>query len=368
MFVLSIIEWVIWGIVRACGVWFAIGIRTAAVRHAPPPLWPTLIMSFSLVFLPLIFLFLSFSKLHILWILFVLWKLSFMAGVGYIPLVSQSLIWPAYIYASILIMGTGVSLTSPSKKSPWAAREGTIPLRYWVKGWFDMFSRKLSSEEKEHISKLMESRGTVTEQKNSTVAGEYSNLRKAGQRCDEDAQIIALKLSRQLKESIESIPDALSIIANEEIWNLEDIDKKSLVRELTILTYMGQRLAVQLMQKKGGEQDVTRRREICNALDRHASEFLEYSPEFNDLIDQRAEQYFQLLQSHNEEISNGNWEKFFEALQFTFEQFCRGGGDEKERIVIARFTSMMPLKVLATQYWSNGFTKTVEFLKTQEPL
>jgi len=122
MSVLSIVEWVIWGIILACGLWFAIGIRTAAVRHAPPPLWPTLIMSFSLVFLPLIFLFLSFSKLHILWILLILWILSFMAGVGYIPVISQLLIWPAYIYASILIMGTGVSLTSPSKKSPWAAR------------------------------------------------------------------------------------------------------------------------------------------------------------------------------------------------------------------------------------------------------
>ena len=123
MSVLSIVEWVIWGIILACGLWFAIGIRTAAVRHAPPPLWPTLIMSFSLVFLPLIFLFLPFSKLHILWILFLLWKLSFMAGVGYIPLVSQSLIWPAYIYARILIMGTGVRLSSPSEQSPWAARK-----------------------------------------------------------------------------------------------------------------------------------------------------------------------------------------------------------------------------------------------------
>jgi hypothetical protein len=168
MSVLSIIEWVIWGVVLACGLWFAIGIRTAAVRHAPPPLWPTLIMSFSLVFLPLIFLFLSFSKFHILWILFILWPLSFMAGFGYIPLVSQLLIWPAYIYISILIMGTGVSFSSPSKRSPWTARDGAIPLRYLVKGWFDIFSRKLSSEEKEHISKLMESRGTMTEQKNST--------------------------------------------------------------------------------------------------------------------------------------------------------------------------------------------------------
>jgi len=183
-----------------------------------------------------------------------------------------------------------------------------------------------------------------------------------------DAQKIGLELSRQLKKSIESIPGALSIIENKEIWNLEDIDKKNLVRELTILTCVGQRLAVQLIQKKGGERDESKRRKICNALDLHASEFLEYSSEFNDLLDQRGEQYFKLLQSYNEEISNGNWEKFFEALRFKFEQFCRAGGDEKERIVIGRFTSMMPLMMLANQYWSNGFTKTVEFLKTQGPL
>ena len=172
MSVLSTIEWIIWGIVFAYGLWFAIGIRTAAVRHEPPPLWPTLIFSFSLVFLPLIFLFLSFSKLHILWILFVLWELSLMAGLGYIPLVSQLLIWPAYIYASILIMGTGVSLSSPTKQSPWAARDAAIPLRYFLKEWFNIFPRKLSPHKKELkkklISELMESRREMTEQKNST--------------------------------------------------------------------------------------------------------------------------------------------------------------------------------------------------------
>jgi len=165
--VLSIVEWVIWGIVFLCGLWFAIGIRTAAVRHAPPPLWPTLIMSFYLVFLPLLFLFLPFSKLHILWMLFILYPLSFMAGVGYMPIVSQLLIWPAYIYACILIIGTGMSLSSPSKQSPWAARDSAIPLRYMAKGWFKGFSRKLPPDVEGHISKLMESRGAMTEQKDS---------------------------------------------------------------------------------------------------------------------------------------------------------------------------------------------------------
>ncbi len=122
MSVLSIVEWALWGIILACGLWFAVGIHQTAVHRTTPPTWPTLILSLSLVALPIAFLFLPFSKLHILWILFVLWQVSLMAGVGYIPLVSQLLIWPAYIYVSILMIGTGVSLTSPSKQSPWAAR------------------------------------------------------------------------------------------------------------------------------------------------------------------------------------------------------------------------------------------------------
>jgi len=147
-----------------------------------------------------------------------------------------------------------------------------------------------------------------------------------------DAQEIGIELSRQLKKSIESIPGALSIIENVEILNLEDIDKKKLIRELTILTYVGQRLAVQLIQKKGGERDITKRREISNALDRHTSEFLEYSSEFDELLDQRGEQYFKLLQSHNEDISNGNWEKFFGPYSLSLNSFVLEGGTKKSAL------------------------------------
>ena len=122
MSVLSIVEWVIWGIVLAYGLLFAIGIRLTAVHRTAPPTWPTLILSLSLVAFPIAFLFLPLSKLHILWMLFILWQFSGMASFIYIPIVSQLLIWPAYVYASILMMGTGLCLTSPSERSPWAAR------------------------------------------------------------------------------------------------------------------------------------------------------------------------------------------------------------------------------------------------------
>jgi len=122
MSVLSIVEWVIWGIVLACGLWFAIGIRTAATQGAYPPTWPTLIISFYLVILPVIFLFLEFSKIHIVWILFIIWSISLRASFIHVPIISKLLIWPAYIYACIVMIGTGSSLTSPSRQSPWAAR------------------------------------------------------------------------------------------------------------------------------------------------------------------------------------------------------------------------------------------------------
>ncbi len=122
---LSLIEWIVWGIALLLGLYFAIGVRQTAVRRASPPTWPTLILALSLVALPAMFLFLPFSKLHILWLLAIIWPLSLVAGLRYIPFVSQLLILPANIYARILMIGTGARLSSPSKQSPWAARRSS---------------------------------------------------------------------------------------------------------------------------------------------------------------------------------------------------------------------------------------------------
>ena len=68
--------------------------------------------------------------------------------------------------------------------------------------------------------------------------------------------------------------DARYIIKHIQAINyLEDIDNKKLIRELSILTYVGHRLALQLIHNKGSKLNVTGRRDICNALDRCASEF-----------------------------------------------------------------------------------------------
>lgn len=116
-----VLEWIVWGASLLFGLWVAVGIRRIAVLQLPSPTWPTLIRSFAFVAIPVLFLFLPFNKLHIIWLLCILKPLSVMAGIRYVPWLSQVLIWPSYLYATLLMSGTGVHLTSPNKKSPWAA-------------------------------------------------------------------------------------------------------------------------------------------------------------------------------------------------------------------------------------------------------
>ena len=146
---LSVIEWIVWGTTVLVGLWFALGIRQTAVHHVRPPMWPTLILSLALVAFPIAFLFLPFSKLHILWLVVLMWALSNIAGVGYIPFLSQALIWPAYVYARLLTSGTGLSLSSPSKKSPWAARQHAPPIRYMLKALFSPGRHSMKEQEQE---------------------------------------------------------------------------------------------------------------------------------------------------------------------------------------------------------------------------
>lgn len=174
-----------------------------------------------------------------------------------------------------------------------------------------------------------------------------------------------LELSKQLMQAIETIPDALSSIGNQGFLHLKDINKEKLTDELIILVFVGQRLALQLLQKKGGETDRLLRKEICNALDQYARELFGKGEEFYDLLEKRGEQYFHLMQSHNENIGKGNMEEFIETLQFKFEQFCRGGGDEGEAIYLGDFFSGFPLKMLASQYWLMGFPQTAEYINEQ---
>jgi len=179
---------------------------------------------------------------------------------------------------------------------------------------------------------------------------------------------IGLELSCRFKKVISTIPDELSSIDVDEIlFNLEDVDKTQIIRELSILTFISQRLAIQHCQKKkGGKRSEDERKAICSAFDSHAIEYLDKSSEFYNLLDQRGEQYFKLLQSHLDEIQRGEWKKFFERLRFEFEQYCRGGGNEDDPVIVGSFFSQVPLWLLSSHYWSEGFTWTFKYLVENE--
>lgn len=115
MGLVEIIGWVVWGIALTLGTFFAWGIRQSATQKLFPPSWTTLITCFYLEALPIIFLFINVSKLHIIWIVVLIWIISVKLCNSHIPIVSEVLIWPAYIYGRILTAGTGTSLTSPTK-------------------------------------------------------------------------------------------------------------------------------------------------------------------------------------------------------------------------------------------------------------
>ncbi len=146
---------------------------------------------------------------------------------------------------------------------------------------------------------------------------------------------VGLELSERLRTLIATIPHALSEIDGGGFFSLRDVDKKKVGAELTILTCVGQRLAVQLgLKKKGGERAEEERRAICAAFDSHALKHLDASPGFQDLLDRRGEQYFQMFQRHIDETNRGDWKRFFDHLHFEFEQFCLGGDSEDGRSVL----------------------------------
>ena len=172
---------------------------------------------------------------------------------------------------------------------------------------------------------------------------------------------VGLELSKRLKKSIENIPNAVSSIENAEFLHLDDADDEKLYKELTILVYVGQRLALQVASTKIDSKS-SKMREICDALDSYALDFLDNSPEFEALLYQRGELYFELLSSHFDTIKHGDWKEFIEALQFKFEQLCRGGGGENDPVIIGDFYSMMPLRILASHFWLEGFVETFKYV------
>ncbi|MCK5564369.1 MAG: hypothetical protein KAJ07_03910 [Planctomycetes bacterium] len=175
---------------------------------------------------------------------------------------------------------------------------------------------------------------------------------------------------KQIESDVKSFQATISKEQDERIkfmCNLDGIDTEVIVRELIIMAYASKRLALQLLRNPDGGTDIDNRDEICKAFNCCTFEYLDNSTEFNDLIDKRGGLYFQLLQSHLDEIHKEDWKPFYQGLTFHFSQFCLGRGvGKKAPVIIGEFGNHVPLGMLANKYWDEGFVKTGEFLVEQE--
>ena len=178
-------------------------------------------------------------------------------------------------------------------------------------------------------------------------------------------QEIGFDLAGRLENEIRTIPTVLATLMEDEsqLMHLDDVDIDKVALELAILVFVGQRLALQHIKIKNGDRKQTEyRKQICDALDKHAIELFDTDPEINALLDKRGEQYFCILQSHNIVGSGMNWDRFHKELQFTFEQFCRGAYDLSGPTILGGFRSQMPLWFLTVDYWKSGFGETAEYI------
>jgi hypothetical protein len=61
----------------------------------------------------------------------------------------------------------------------------------------------------------------------------------------------------------------------------------------------------------------------------------EIHEEFYEIINHRGNQYFGIIKEYQEEISENNWGNCLKALSFKLFQFCLGGGEEDDPIIIS---------------------------------
>jgi hypothetical protein len=186
-----------------------------------------------------------------------------------------------------------------------------------------------------------------------------------------DPRRIGDECARAFAEYVRLIPEVLSRLpdAATEAFasmkscytesSIEDIDKELLYRELVILLYLGERLAIQHAGLPSSKM-----KEVCAAFDKATSEFIPH--DWDDILDERGLQYFTILKSHSNEINGGDWGGFNDELRFKFEQFCLGGGGENDPISNGSFRAMMPLAILAKESWIHAFMGTLKFVKESD--
>ncbi len=145
--------------------------------------------------------------------------------------------------------------------------------------------------------------------------------------------------------NLKSIPEDVAAWAN----IIDEKLGKAVVDELVMLVYIGQRLAIQQSR-----HDRSKLQELGDAFDSATSRII--PTEWDDLLDKRGIQYFEMLKAHA-----GDAEGFRQILTFKFRQFCLGGGEESDPIILGGL-SFIPLDRLAMSYWMTGHFETREML------
>jgi len=140
--------------------------------------------------------------------------------------------------------------------------------------------------------------------------------------------------------------------------NLPDELRVNLARELILLAYTSQRIAIQ-----HGCPDKGTMMAMCGALDRYAAGLIALD-QHSDIVSLRGRQYWSMVRSHIDDIRAGDWGTFWEEFSFSFEQFCLGGGGETDPVIIDDVLGTMTRARLALDYWIKGFTETYRYVKS----
>jgi hypothetical protein len=108
----SVLGWIVWGIEAFLALSWVHGLRTCT-RHGQPVPLATAVQTFFLWVIAIAFLFVGYSKLHILWVVAVCFLMSFFLTPGGIPILSPIVIWFTGLFVEIALLG----LKRPARES-----------------------------------------------------------------------------------------------------------------------------------------------------------------------------------------------------------------------------------------------------------
>ena len=136
----------------------------------------------------------------------------------------------------------------------------------------------------------------------------------------------------------------------------KNYDKNIVFIELSVLAYLGYRLAIQFAGLTHNTMD-----QVITVLDHCAREETELGG-CEDLLNRREDRYLALTNQHYNSIRQGETKQFALALALNFDQFCRGAGEDGDPAILGDFFEMMPLGTLANRLWMDCFWKTWKYL------